>query len=341
VAGDRRLVARRRFLTLLASASTSLSVPSAVTAQNRTSVKVATGVTPPSLHNIWLHVAHERGFFRDNGIDVAEFMQLRGGPLALQAIASRQVDIAPADPEGVLAATLAGHAIRGVAAPGAHLSYIVAVRKELNTIADLRGKAFAISRPGAISQYLMFPLLERAGVPADTVRWLGVGGGYERMLALLAGRVQGALLNVDFAMQALDDPNIKLIQPVADILPDYPVELVVLRKDLLDGNPAAATAITRAVIQACRYIVQNRAGTIEVALKYTPGMNAAVLSRAYDELIRIQGFGVNGGMTTTNLTAAHDLALKNRQIDRAVPLDGWIDLRFQQRALDSLGRFAA
>ena len=243
MAGYPRLAAsRRRFLTVLAGASASLAAPSPAVgqnnAQNRTSVKIATGVTPPSIHNIWLHVAHERGFFRDNGIAVAEFMQLRGGPLALQAIASRQVDIAPADPEGLLAATLAGHAIRGVAAPGAHLSYIVAVRKELNTIADLRGKSFAISRPGAISQYLMFPLLERAGVPGDSVRWLGVGGGYERMLALLAGRVQGALLNVDFAMQAVDDPNIKLIQPVADILPNYPVELVVLRKDLLDQNPS-------------------------------------------------------------------------------------------------------
>src|SRR4029078_4139613 len=97
-------------------------------AQKRTSGRVAAGVTPPSIHNIWLHVAHERGFFRDNGIDVAEFMQLRGGPLALQAIASRRVERAAADPEGLVAATLAGHAIRGVAAPGARLSYIVAVR---------------------------------------------------------------------------------------------------------------------------------------------------------------------------------------------------------------------
>lgn len=307
----------------------------------RTSVKVATGVTPPSLHNIWLHVAHDRGFFRDNGIDVTEFMQLRGGPLALQAMAARQVDIAPADPEGLLAAAVAGHRLRAVAAPGAHLSYMVAVRKELTSIADLRGKSFAISRPGAISQYLMFPLLDRAGIRRDSVKWLGTGGGYERMLALMAGRVQGALLNVDFAMRATDDPNIKLIQSVADILPDYPVELLVLRKDLVDGNPEAVAAITRAVIQACRYIVTNKTGTIDVALKYTPGMNEAVLNRAYDELMRIQGFGVNGGMTEVNVRAAHDLAVKNRQIARPIGLDEWTDFRFQQRALDSLGRFGA
>ena len=65
-----------------------------------------------------------------------------------------------------------------------------------------------------------------------------------------------------------------------------------------------------------------------------------MLSRAYDELIRIHGFGVNGGMTEANLKVAHDLALQNRQIDRAVPLDQWVDFRFQQRALELLGRFA-
>lgn len=330
---------RRRFLASIAGASTALMAPSLLRAQPRTSVKIATGVTPPSMHNIFLHVAHEIGLFRDNGINVTDFIQLRGGPLAIQAMASGQVDIAPADPEGLLAAAVSGHPIRGVAAPGARLSYMVAVRKEIETVADLRGKPFAISRPGAISQYLMFPLLDGAGVTRDSVQWFGVGGGLERMLALMANRVKGALLHIDFAMEAINDPNIKILTRVADILPDYPVELVILRKDMLEKNPEAATAITRAIIQACRYIVQNKAGTIEVVLKYVPGMNTAVLSRAYDELIRIRGFGVNGGMTEAGLKVAHDLAVQNRQIDRSIPLEQWVDFRFQQRALDSIGRF--
>jgi ABC-type nitrate/sulfonate/bicarbonate transport system substrate-binding protein len=303
-------------------------------------VKIATGVTPPSIHNICLHIAYERGLFRANGIHVAEFIQLRGGPLATQAIAARQVDIATADPEGLLAAVLRGHALRAVAAPGARLSYMVAVRKEIQSVADLSGKPFAISRPGAISQYLMYPLLDRAMVPRDSLQWYGVGGAFERLLALKADRVKGALLMADYAMEALDDPNIKILQSVAGLLPDYPVELLVLRKDMLENNPAAAGAITRAVIQACRYIVENKAGTIDVAEKYAPAMSRSVLGRAYDELIRIQGFGVDGGMTEANMKAAHALALENRQIERPVALNQWADFRFQQRAVAALGRYA-
>ena len=330
---------RRRFLASMTGATTAPGVSSVWCAQAMTPVRVATSVTPPSIHNISLHVAHEHGFFRANGIDVTEFIQLRGGPLAIQAIAAGQVDIAPADAEGLLAAVLSGHAFRAVVAPGAQLSYMVAVRKEIKTVADLQGKPFAISRPGAISQYLMYPLLDREGVRPDSLQWFGVGGALERMLALKADRVKGALLMVDFAMEAIKDPNIRIIKSVSDILPNYPVELLVLRKDMLDKKPEAAFAITRAVIQACRYIVEHKTETINVALKYAPGMKKTVLDRAYDELIRIKGFGVNGGMTRANMTVAHDLALQNRQIQRPVSLDQWADFRFQERAVGQLGRY--
>jgi NitT/TauT family transport system substrate-binding protein len=329
---------RRRFLTVLAGASAAIAAPSVLRAQSAT-IKLATSAAPPSIHNIYLHVAYERGFFRQNGIAVSEFIQLRGGPLANQAIAAGQIDVTASDAEGLLSATSNGYAIRGVTAPGAHLSYIVSVRKEISSVADLKGKAFAVSRPGALSQYLMFPMLDGAGVPRDSLQWLSVGGGRERMLALLSDRVKGALLHIDFAMEAVNDPNIRSLKSVADILPDYPFELLFLRKDMLDKNPAAATAIVRAIIQACRYIVTDKSGTLEVMLKYVPGMSTEVLDRAYAELIRIRGFGVNGDMTEKNLAVAHDLAFQNRQIDRALPLDQWADFGPQRRAMESLGPF--
>jgi ABC-type nitrate/sulfonate/bicarbonate transport system substrate-binding protein len=160
------------------------------------------------------------------------------------------------------------------------------------------------------------------------------------LLALKADRVKGALLNIDAAMEASEDSSLTLLKSAADILPDYPVELLVLRKAMIDENPDVATAITKAIMQACRHIVQNKERAIEVTLKYSPGANKELLGRAYDELIRIKGFGVDGGMTKENLTAAHDLALKNGQIEKPVPLEDWADFRFQEKALAELGRFS-
>lgn len=331
-------MSRRRFLAAVAGASATLAAPSILRAQSPANIKIATGVTPPSIHNIYMHVAYERGMFKEAGINVTDLLQLRGGPLATQAISSGQVDVTASDPEGVLSAAVAGHPIRSVSAPAARLSYMVAVRKEIASVADLRGKPFAVSRPGAISQYLMFPLLETAKVPRDGLQWLSVGGGRDRMLALLADRVKGALLHIDYAMEAAADPNVKLMTSVAEVIPNYPFEVLILRNDLLEKNPAAATAITRAVIQACRYIVRNKSGTVEVMMKYSPSSKPAVVERAYDELLRIRGFGVNGDMTEANMGIAHDLALQNKQINQAIPLARWTDFGPQERAMASLGK---
>ena len=78
-------MSRRRFLESLAGAATALAAPSVARGQPTIAIRIATGVTPPSIHDIFLHVAYERGLFRDNGIKVLEFIQLRGGPLAIQA----------------------------------------------------------------------------------------------------------------------------------------------------------------------------------------------------------------------------------------------------------------
>jgi NitT/TauT family transport system substrate-binding protein len=330
---------RRRFLALAAAGGAALALPRFARAAS-TPVKIATGVTPPSIYNIWMHVAYDRGFFARYGFDVTDFIQLTSGPLAIQAIAARQVDIAPSDPEGLLAAAAAGIPVRAVAAPGSKPAYIVAVRKEVASVGDLAGKTFAISQPGAISQYLLFPLLAKANVPQTAVSWLAVGSNNNRLLALQAGRVQGALLNVDSAMQAANDPNIRLLQSIADVLPDYPVELLVLRREMIDANPDIALAATSAVIDACRFVVANRDATIATTLKYAPGSDPAILGRAYDELLRIHGFGVNGGMTMANLKIAHDLALQNGAIKSPVPVDQWADFRFQDQAVARLGKVA-
>ena len=303
------------------------------------SIKVASGVTPPSMHNLYIHVAHEAGFFRKYGIRVTEFVQMRGGPLVTQAVVSGNIDVTATDPEGVLAAAVAGHPVRAVSAPGERLSYMVAVRKEIASIADLRGKPFAVSRPGAISQYLMFPALDKAGVPRDSIQWLSVGGGRERMLALTADRVKGALLHLDYALQAKEDPNIRFLGSLAESLPDFPFELLLVRKELIDRNPAAVTAITKAVIEACRYIVTNKEGTLKIFEKYAGQTDRKLTEAAYDALIAMRGFGVNGGMTRENLTIAMMMAVENRQIERAVPLESWADFRFQDAALAELGRF--
>src|SRR5207302_2536267 len=137
------------------------------------------------------------------------------------------------------------------------------------------------------------------------------------------------------------DAKVVALDRVVRTNPDYPHELLVVRKELADKQPAAVTAMTRSIIEACRFMVTNRERTIEIYRKYTGESDAKLANDAYDALLAIHGFGVNGGMTRQGLDAAVKLALENGSIKQALPLTAWADFSFQEQVLREIGPAAA
>jgi ABC-type nitrate/sulfonate/bicarbonate transport system substrate-binding protein len=304
-------------------------------------LRVATVGVPPSMHTLYMQVALEEGIYRRNGLAVDELIPLAAGPLVTQALLSGRIDVAETDAEGVLNAASAGGAyLVAVAAPAQHLSYVIAVQPEIKSLKDLAGKPFAISRPGALSQYLLFPALDREGIARNAVTWVPIGGASERRLALVNNRVKGALLQLDYFLAAQRDAKVEALDRVVRTNPDYPHELLVVRKEVADKQPEAVTAVTRSIIEACRFMVMNRERTIEIYRKYTGENDSKLANEAYDALVAMRGFGVNGGMTPRGLEAAAQLAVENGAIKQLIPLAAWADFRFQEDVLRQIGTVA-
>src|SRR5882724_13326615 len=201
-------------------------------------LRVATVGVPPSMHTLYMQVAFEEGIYRRNGLVVEELVPLAAGPLVTQALLSGRIDVGETDAEGVLnAASASGGSVVAVAAPSQHLSYVIAVQPEIKSLKDLVGKPFAISRPGALSQYLLFPALDREGIARNAVTWIPIGGPSERRLALVNNRVKGALLHLDYALVARRDSNVVELDRIARTNPDYPHEVLVVRKELVAKQP--------------------------------------------------------------------------------------------------------
>jgi ABC-type nitrate/sulfonate/bicarbonate transport system substrate-binding protein len=148
-------------------------------------LRIASVNSPPSMHTLYMRIAHEEGIYKRNGLDVDDIISLTSGPLMTQALASGHVDVGDTDAEGVLNAAASGFGLAVVAAPSQHLSYVVMVQPDIKTLRDLAGQPFAISRPGAQSQYLLFPLLDQAGVARNAPTWIPIGGPGQRRLALV------------------------------------------------------------------------------------------------------------------------------------------------------------
>jgi len=299
-------------------------------------IKVVTPETPPSFDNLYLQVAYEKGIFKKNGLNVTSFIQLKGGPLATTAVVSGQADVTATDVEGIIQATKAGYPVRAVSAPSNKLSYVVAVSKDIKSFRDLKGQSFAVSRAGALSQYAVFPFLQRDGVARNDIRWLSVGSSKDRLAALMGKRVKAAVLYIDNAAEVRNDPEISTLANIADLMPLYPHELLLVRKDDIDNNPEKVTRIVQSIIEACRFLAAHRDESIEIFIKYT-GADRAIAEYTYDKLIALKPWGVNGGMTEATLKAAMETSLENKALDAPVALSTFSDFRFQTEAVRRLG----
>jgi NitT/TauT family transport system substrate-binding protein len=324
----------RRTLSTILALGLSAGAVSAAGAAELVKLRVASVSVPPSMHTLYMQVAYEEGIYKKNGLAVDGIMQLNSGPLVTQALTANQVDVADTDAEGVLNAAVAGFKVLAVAAPAQHLSYLVMVQPEIKTLKDLAGKPFAISRPGALSQYLMFPALEREGMARNDIQWVAIGGPSERRLALVNNRVKAALLHLDYALVAQRDRKVAALDRVVRTNPDYPHEVLVVRKELAETQPEVITAVTKSIIEACRFIVTHRERTIELYKKYTGETDTKLANEAYDALLAIHGYGVNGGMTRKGMEEVAKLASHG---DKSIPLEAWADFKFQDEAIRQIG----
>jgi ABC-type nitrate/sulfonate/bicarbonate transport system substrate-binding protein len=299
-------------------------------------LRIASVSVPPSMHTLYMRVAQDEGIYRRNGLAVDDIIPLTSGPLMTQALASGQIDVGDTDAEGVLNAVASGFGLMVVAAPSQRLSYVVMVQPDIKAVKDLAGQPFAISRPGAQSQYLLYPLLEHAGLARDAVTWVPIGGPNERRLALVNNRVKGALLHLDYALAAQRDSHVVELERVVDGNPDYPHQMLVVRRTLAEQHPEIVTAVTRSIIEACRFMVANRERTIDIYMKYSGETDRKLVAAGYDALVAMHGFGVNGGMQRKGLEVVARLAQENGA--KSIPIDAWADFRFQDEALKQIGR---
>jgi ABC-type nitrate/sulfonate/bicarbonate transport system substrate-binding protein len=168
--------------------------------------------------------------------------------------------------------------------------------------------------------------------------WVPIGGPSERRLALVNNRVKGALLHLDYALVAKRDGNVVELDRIVRSNPDYPHQMLVVRKELADKHPHVVTAVTRSIIEACRFMVTNRERTIEIYMKLTGETDKKLVNAAYDALLEIHGFGINGGMQRKGLEAVAKLAVENGA--RSIPIEDWADFRFQKEALNQIGHVA-
>jgi len=210
-------------------------------------------------------VAIEKGYHRDEGLAVE--MIRAGGGIATQALMAGDLHFSTSA-GSALSAMLRGAEIKvvytNIDRPGYQLW---SGQADLTQLKDLRGKRVGVTSRGDTQELSVRLLLRKHGIDANSVAYVPVGFGAQRLAALQAGSVDAVPLGAgDFA---------QLKQPKGHMLGDTEKEIrfayvgLAVASKLRTRQPALVEKFLRSLIKGREYARRYREQTIATLGKYT------------------------------------------------------------------------
>jgi NitT/TauT family transport system substrate-binding protein len=236
-------------------------------AKPTTTTKLVQALPILSLAYLPIFVGIDRGFFRDEGIEMDT--RVMGSSAALAGLLNGDVDIAVGG-SGVRAA-MQGAPLKSFLYSYNATVFELVAGPEIRTIEDLRGKVLGASSPGSTEEISASVMLRQAGLdPARDVTFLMVPAG-NQLQTLVAGAVQAMMVNPDISALAQDNGLhvLKGYEEVGRVMPQ-PFAGYVVTQDSIQKRPEIVRAYIRAYLKALQYIKAN------------PTEAAAIANRAFD-----------------------------------------------------------
>jgi NitT/TauT family transport system substrate-binding protein len=279
---------------------------------------------------------------QEQGVEI-EPIFLDSAVVTFKALIAGELDLA----EGAVAAAIQANQanqgtddrLRVFCAMNPVSDYVIVTVPEITSLQGLLGRRFGVARLGSISHFVPSVVLQRSGYDPNAVEWIAVGGTAARRAAMYSGAIVGGVMHVEEALLARRD-GYNVIFEAATLMPEYIANGLVAKDRFIQANPDLIQQITNAMIDAARWSMENRTEALEVAARQNGSDGDPVLlAEAYDAMVRIRGWGVNGGLTADNMTATMQEELEMHTIDQPMPWEDWATLDYVNRYLAQKGTY--
>jgi NitT/TauT family transport system substrate-binding protein len=138
-------------------------------------------------------VALARGYFKQQGLSVEPIL-IRGGPAAIAALVSGEVDFAAiGGAQAVFRSRSRGLDLSIVGCTSSTTNYILLGNKQTRTVEDLRGKMIGVTGAGTYSEFAVKAFLKKSNInPDKDVTLRAIGGTVLRAAAIEKGIIAAA-----------------------------------------------------------------------------------------------------------------------------------------------------
>ena len=278
-------------------------------------------------------VALAKGFFKAQGLEI-EPIFVRGGPAAMAAMASGQVDFASiGGAQAVIRSKARGLDVAIIGAISNATNYQLLGNKETRTLEDLKGKIVGVTGAGSFSDFAMRTFLRKQNInPEKDVALRAIGGTVLRAAALERGLVSAAPFSPEDAVRLMKE-GYPLIANLAQSL-NIPQSIIVGRNEMMEKYPETTKRFLKALVLGVNLARSNKKEAIKAGYEAGLKGDPENVSAAWD--LYSPALSPNLSIPIAGIQAILDEDIKSGAVESKFTVDRVIDDRYLKKAQEEL-----
>jgi NitT/TauT family transport system substrate-binding protein len=325
-------------VSLAACGSSAGSASGSVTTQTLSIALGDTEINPVT--DSALRLASTLGFYAKNHLKV-NIIGLNATPAEVAALKSGHADLADIDVDSAIELQEKKLVnIRAVSASDLGPPYVIASTTDVKTVAQLKGKKFAISSPGGLDDEETAALLKADKVDDSALDYVQIGSPSERVQALAHGRVDATAVSAGSYQPIAGTPGLHVLVNPRTFYDKVPIQskFTVALTSTIKTKADAIQRFVTAQLETARYLSAHPGVWAKDMHAQRPDLSMADLQTTLKTLAG--RWCVNGCLNTGHLTDTMKF-LQKSDSDlkglKAIPESEMANRTFVKAAVSSLG----
>lgn len=294
--------------------------------------------TPWIFGDAFRHMAVQKGFYKDVGINLEESLVDQGGTVIIRGIVTNQFDFGNMGPDPVLTTAGQGGGGKLVGADLTGLFYGIYAQNKYNSLADLKGKEIGTSPPGSLLEVLLRGAVIDQGLDPKDFPAINVGGSPSVYKAVEAGKIEAGVSTVDFLKDAEASGKIKLLVPLSVTLPNYINLAIVAHDEFVKNKRDVAQDFFNAYTRGVRYAMDHKDEAVALAAEKI-GKKPEDVAWEYDYFMEKKIVNPDMALSEAQLNYQVQFGITTKQITEKVPIDKIYDGSLAKAMLEQLGPY--
>lgn len=290
---------------------------------SQSTAKIVVGLSSVNVAFLPVYVTEAKGFFKDEGLDVL-LVLFNAGATNLQALIGGDVQIMGSAFVETIGGRAAGIDIKNFWGVSNIMPFQLYSQPDFKSMKQAKGKRFAISRFGSLTDFLTRSSLRHFAIDPKDVTILQIGSTPARFAALSAKGVDASLVWFPVTEVAKAQGYNKLLD-LKEVYPEWPYETFAARESYLAKEKDQVAKFLRAYQKGVKYTHENKADAVRIMTKYVK-LDPAYAPAGYDEYR--DSFPLNGQIAEKVIPVVIEEEFQTGRIKKKITLDDMVDRSF-------------